>query len=351
MKLRIAQVAPLWREIPPQKYGGTERIASYLTEGLVKEDHDVTLFACGTSKTKAKLVSIYPRALSEDQVPWTNLTYPLLHITEVFDRADEFDIIHVHLNMPSDYPALPLAVPHKSKTVFTLHFPYPATPNRKDWHLILQKYKDLNYVSISDAQRQGGENLNWAATVYNGIDVTPYQLQSTPKDYFVWVGRFDPDKGAREAILAAKQAGVKLILAGDPNSDKDYYQSVLPLIDGKQVTFMGIVTDDQKNDLFGNALAFLNPIQWNEPFGLTMVEAMACGTPVIAFKNGAAPELIAEGKTGFLVKNVDEMVQRMAEIKTLRREACREHIQQHFTAEVMTKNYLAAYERILKLPV
>jgi glycosyltransferase involved in cell wall biosynthesis len=349
--LRIAQVGPLWENIPPLLYGGTERVVSFLTEGLVEKGLDVTLFACGTSKTTAKLVSVYPTPLFRDNVPWTNIMYPLLNITEAFDRHADFDIIHVHLNKASDYLALPLAKHIAKKVVFTLHFPYPSSQGREDRHKVFQKYKDLQYVSISNSQRQGGEDLNWIGTVYNGIDLIPYSFHPTPKDYFFWLGKFNPDKGVHEAILAAKKANVKLILAGKidhlENEDYVYYkEKVEPHIDNEQIVYVGEINDTQKNDYFGNAIAFLNPLQWNEPFGLTMAESMACGTPVISFTAGSAPELIKDNATGFLVTTIDEMAERMKEVSTIDREACRKRAETMFSAQAMTNGYLDIYSSL-----
>lgn len=349
--MKIAQVAPLWENIPPPLYGGTERIVSSVSEELVKKGHDVTLFAVGTSQTKAKLVSVYPRPLFRDRIPWTNIMYPLLNITEAFDRASAFDIIHVHLNKSSDYLALPLAIPIKHKVVFTLHFPYPAGQKRTDRHEVFQKYKDLQYISISNSQRQGGENLNWVATVYNGIDLTPFTLNLSPKDYLLWLGKFNPDKGTKEAISAAKKANRKIIIAGAidklEGADFEYWEKeIKSLIDDDQVVFVGEVDDVKKNELYGNAYAFLNPIQWNEPFGLVMVEAGACGAPVISFKNGAAAELIRDGETGYLVDGIDQMVEAIGKINHINRAACRKHVESRFTAEIMTANYEKTYEMI-----
>lgn len=352
--MRIAQVGSLWESTPPPLYGGTERIVSYLTEELVRQGHDVTLFACGTSQTKAKLIATYPRPLFRDNIPWTNVTYPLLHLTEAFDRADEFDILHVHLNKSSDYLAMPLAKSMAHKVVFTLHFPYPASQNRMDRHAVFQKYKDLHFISISNSQRTGGEKLNWLATVYNGIDLAPYTLNLRPEPYFMWLGKFNPDKGVVEAIQAAKLAGVKLILVGKVDQleeeDKIYYEKeVAPLINGEQVTYIGELGNPQKNRYLGGAMGFLNPIKWNEPFGLTMVESMACGTPVIAFAAGSAPEVIADAKTGFLVTNVAEMAARIKEIAKIDRQTCRTRVEERFSAQQMTNNYLTAYEKLLAL--
>lgn len=350
--LRIAQVGPLWERIPPPTYGGTERVVYNLTEELVKQGHHITLFACGESQTSAELVAVYPRPLYQDNIPWTNIMYPLLHYTAVFDRAQDFDIIHVHLNKASDYLSLPLFESIKSKVVFTLHFPYPTSQRRTDRHVVLQKYKDHNFISISNNQRRGGENLNWLGTAYNGIDIAPYTASTTPKDYFFWLGKFNPDKGVTEAVKAANQANVKLILGGSIDNldaeDRQYYeQQVKPLIDGQQIKYVGELNDEQKNNYYGGAIAFLNPLQWEEPFGLTMVESLACGTPVIAFARGAAPEIVTDQETGFLVNDVTSMVKRMAEVSQLNRTTCRQRAEQHFTAAKMTNTYITLYEKAL----
>jgi glycosyltransferase involved in cell wall biosynthesis len=353
MSLRIAQIAPLWENVPPPTYGGTERIVGSLTEHLVKRGHDLTLYACGTSQTKAKLVSVYPRPLYRDGIEWTNIMYPLLNITEAFDHHKQYDILHVHLNKASDYLALPLAKEIKNKVLFTLHFPYPLAQERIGRHKIFQKYKDYNYVSISNAQRKSGENLNWLDTVYNGIEIASYNFHPNPKDYFVWIGKFNPDKGVKEAVLAAKKANVALILGGkvDQLEKEDYAyfkEEIEPHIDGKQIRYTGELNDEQKNDILGNAKAFLNPIQWNEPFGLVMTESMATGTPIIAFSQGAASEIIRDGKTGFLVNSVDEMVKKIKIINQIDRRKCRARVEKYFSSEVMTTGYEEVYYKIVK---
>lgn len=357
MPLRIAQIGPLWENIPPEKYGGTEWIVHSVTEGLIKKGHDVTLFACGTSTTSAKLVSVYPRPLIQDGITWTNIMYPLLNLTEAFDRHAEFDILHVHLNKSSDFMALPLAKEIKDKVIFTLHFPYPLSrpenDKRPDQHLVLQKYKDMHFVSISNSQRRGGENLNWAGTVYNGIEIEDFTFNPDPQDYFLWLGKINPDKGTKNAILAAKKAGIKLLVAGaidsfDSADYKYYLNEVKPLFDDKQIIYVGEANLQEKNKLYREAKGFLNPIQWNEPFGLVMAESMATGTPVIAFRQGAAPEIIVDGENGYIVDTIDEMVEKIPQIGQIDRKKCRERILNNFTAEKMVDGYENVYNTILQ---
>ncbi len=354
MNLRIAQIAPLWERIPPKRYGGTERVLYNLTQGLVKAGHNVTLFAAGNAKTSAKLVSVYPQSLVDANIPWTNVTYPLLNIAEAFGREKQFDILHMHLNKSSDFMALPLAEHIKNKVVFTFHIPYPLSQDREDRHLILQKFKKLNFVSISNSQRRGGENLNWAATVYNGIDTSIHKFNPTPKNYFLWVGRFNPYKGVKDAIMAAKKANANIIIAGklDPKlepEDYNYYKKqIKPLVDGKQVVHVKELDDKLKNHLMGNALGFLNPITWNEPFGLVMAESMATGTPVISYRAGSAPELIRNGKTGFLVKGISEMAQKMKQIGKIKRINCRKRVEEMFSGEAMTRGYIKVYNKLYR---
>ncbi len=351
-KLRIAQVGPLWENIPPPKYGGTERIVYYLTQGLVADGHDVTLFAVGTAKTSAKLVPVYPRPLFRDGISWTNVMYPLLNITQALDRQNNFDIIHIHLNIPGDYVSLPLANHLKSKVIFTVHFPPPLSQGFNDRHLVLQKYKEANFISISNSQRQGEENLHWLKTIYNGVDLGVFTFNPQPKDYFFWLGKIKPEKGAKEAILAARRAGVKLILAGTVDYlEKDYYlyfqEEIKPLIDDKHIIYMGELDDREKNKAYGEAIGFLNPVQWEEPFGLVMVESMATGTPVIAFNKGASSEIITDGETGYLVNNLDQMVESIKKIAAIDRQKCRERVEAMFTTEIMVKNYEKTYYQIL----
>lgn len=350
--LKIAQVGSIWHNTPPRTYGGTERIVYNLTEQLIKQGHDVTLFAAGTSQTSAKLAAVHHHPLIEEHISWKNLMYPLLHITSAFDRANEFDLLHVHLSKASDYIALPLAKELAHKVVFTIHFPYPTTQGRLDRHAVLQKYRHLNFISLSDKQRRGGENLNWVATVHNGIDITNYEFQPKPEEYVCWLGKFNPDKAVVEAIAAARQAGIKIKLAGaiDTLEEEDYKyfkKEVEPLINGEDVEYVGEVNEKQKSDLLGGAKGFLMSIKWEEPFGLTMIEALACGTPVIAFARGAAPEIIQDGQHGFLVNTVAEMASAIGRLDSIDRAQCRERVEKFFTAETMAKHYEIVYQRLL----
>lgn len=363
--MRIAQIGPLWEQIPPTGYGGTERVLYNLTEGLVKKGHVVTLFSSGNSKTSAKLVSIVEKTLVEMNYPWTGLSYPLLNIVEAFDRHQNFDVLHMHLNKTSDFIALPLTKSYgiKNKVVFTLHYPYPYDrPGYEDRALVLQKFKDLQYISISNAARLGGENLNWIGTVYNGIDISHFTFNSTPNSpskpytlhptpYFLWLGKFNPDKGVVNAIKAAKLAGVKLVLVGkvDPleKADYEYFKKeVEPHIDNDQVLYIGEKGGKEKDEVFGNAVGFLNPIQWNEPFGLVMTESQATGTPVISFRKGAAPELIKDGETGFIVDTVEQMVEKIKEIPSLNRLNARKNVEDYFTSEKMVEEYEKLYQKL-----
>lgn len=352
-KLRIAQVSTLWETTPPPLYGGTERITSVLTEELVSRGHDVTLFATGDSKTSAKLESTYPHALYRDGVPWTNPLYPLLHISNVYDKADQFDIIHMHLNNRNDYVALALANTVKTPTVFTIHFVLPEAGDvaKQDRMFLLKKYQKNNFVTISHAQ-QTLKFLNYVGTVHNGLDFSKFEFNSNPEEYLVWLGRITSTKGTWEAIQAAKKAKIKLILAGKIDwanaEDVKYCEEMIkPEIDGKQIVYLGEQGDKEKIELLRNAKALLNPIKWNEPFGLVTVEAMACGTPVIAFDRGPIRELVVDNETGYIVKDIDGMVKAVGEIGKINRKKCCEHANKNFSAKIMADKYEEVYKKII----
>lgn len=355
MKLRIAQVGSLYENTPPPLYGGTERIVSSLTEGLVAKGHDVTLFATEKAITKARLVSACPEPLARLGIGKSDIIYPLLNFTNVFKREKDFDIIHFHLSIVSDYMSLPPASLIAHKTVFTIHFVSPSAKKYPQRMELLEKHNNLNYISISHAAQLGFGKLKFLDTVYNGINLSEFTFNSTPKDYYVWMGKFNPDKGTLEAILAAKKANIKLILAGtidleDEVKRKYYENDIRPLIDGKQIIYVGEKGGKEKDELLGNALGFLNPILWNEPFGLVSIEAMATGTPVISFSRGALTETVKDCYTGYLVENVDEMAEKIKQISAIRRTDCRKWVEDKFSSEIMVTNYENVYQKILNKP-
>jgi glycosyltransferase involved in cell wall biosynthesis len=353
-KLKIAQVGTIWERTPPTLYGGTERIVHQLTEELIKKGQDVTLFATGDSKTSAKLKYTYPRAAYRDGIDWVNFLYPLDHIAQPFLHADKFDIIHVHLNKSQDYAALVFAKLVKTPVVFTLHFqiPTPDDKKKRDRRILLSEFKDNNFVSISNAQRT--MNLNYVDTVYHGMDFSLFKFnEKKPGKDLVWIGRFFQDKGPKEAIEVAKLTGHNLIMAGKIDKFEknalDYYNNeIAPHIDGKQIKYIGEVNDRQKIRLLKKAKALLMPINWNEPFGLTTIEAMAMGVPVLAFDRGPMREIIKDGKTGFVVKNVKGMAEAVGKVDGLNRKLIGQYARSHFSVETMTNNYLALYEKVIK---
>ena len=338
--MRIAQIAPLAEPVPPEMYGGTERVVSLLTEALVGRGHEVTLFASGDSQTGARLVPVTPEALrlgSEDVDP--NL-YLMLELGMVFDEAEEFDVIHSHV----DFFAFPFARLVKTPVVTTLHgrLDLPGLPT------IFERYSEAQVVSISDSQRQPLLGAAWAATVYNGTDLSRFTFNEAGGEYFAFVGRICPEKNLEGAIRIARRTGVPLRIAAkvDP-ADVDYHETVIkPLIDGRHVEHLGELGDEEKNDLLGSARALLFPVDWPEPFGLAMTEAMACGTPVLALRRGSVPEVVEDGVTGFVRDSEEELVEVAGEVASLSRRACRERVERHFSVEVMTDGYEAVYRTL-----
>lgn len=350
--MKVGVVGTLWFNIPPKGYGGTEEVVCNLVNGLVEKGHDVTLFAPATARVKAKLFSTVSKPLSELDVGWDNVAYTLFHMAQAFDAASNFDILHIHLNKAQDYIALILAEHSKTPVLFTPHFVLPGLRNKKDRHLLLEKYKNLPFTSISDSQRKE-KDFNFVKTVYNGLDLKKFPFFKESEEFFVWLGRVYPVKGAREAVLAAKKAKVKLLLAGHIDSfnkeSVEYFKKeVKPLIDGKKIIWVGEVGPKERVELLGKAKGFLNPILWEEPFGLVMAESQAFGTPVISFKRGSASELIIDGKTGFLVNNINEMAQKIKTIDKINRLDCRKNVEEKFTVEKMVEGYEEAYLKTIK---
>ncbi|MBW1982399.1 MAG: glycosyltransferase [Deltaproteobacteria bacterium] len=334
--MRLAMLSPIAWRTPPRHYGPWESVVSLLTEGLVERGVDVTLFATRDSHTRARLIGVCPRGYEEDKSIIAKV-WECLHISELFEQGDQFDLIHNHF----DY--LPLTYTRMTSTpvLSTIHgFSSPG---------ILPVYKKYNnkvyYVSISDADRS--PDLTYIATVHHGIDLKLFTLRPDPGDYLLFFGRIHHDKGTREAIDIARRTDKKLVIAGIIQDEKYYEREVLPHLDGRKIIYVGSAGPEKRNKLLGGAYALLHPINFNEPFGLSVIEAMACGTPVVAFNRGSMPEVIADGKTGFLVSSVEEAVQRLADIDGLSRRACRRWVEERFSVNRMVADYLRVYERIL----
>lgn len=359
-KLKIAQIAPLWMTIPPKKYGGIERIIHYLTKELVKRGHDVTLFASGDSKTKAKLVSVYPRSLKEDNIPWTDPLWNLENLSVAFKKAEQFDIVHSHL----DLWTLFFQETTKTPVLHTFHNPLYISsitdPERFPTRLkLFECHKNTTFgCFISKSQRDlCPVNFPKNAVVYNGIDISLYKFNPKPKDHFVWIARIDPYKGIENAIEAAKEAKVKLILAGrlDPERNDYFKEKIKPKLNDK-IQYVGELSQKELSEFYGSARACLYPIEWHEPFGLVMTEAMACGTPVIAFDRGSVSEVVKNGKTGFVMpllnkkgeRNIKGIVEAIKKIDQLDRTDCRKWVEENFTYQKMTDGYEKIYSKLLQ---
>jgi glycosyltransferase involved in cell wall biosynthesis len=338
--MRIAQVAPLYESVPPRQYGGTERVVSYLTEELVAQGQDVTLFASGDSLSKAHLVPSWPRALRSDKTCVDQQAPHFAMLEEVVRRADEFDLIHFHV----DYLHFPFSRRIDCPHVTTLHgrLDLPELP------ALYAEYDDMPVISISDAQRRPLPDANWQGTVYHGLPERLFSLCEEPEDYLVFLGRTSPEKRADRAIEIAKLAGRELKIAAKVDkADREYFkEEIEPLFDDPNVEFLGECGGRNKQELLSRAYAFLFPIDWPEPFGLVMIEAMACGTPVIAWRHGSVPELVDNGVTGFIVDSVDEAVRAVRRVRSLSRAQCQRVALQRFTAARMARDYLAIYERL-----
>lgn len=362
--MRIAQIAPPWIPIPPKNYGGTENVIYHLVEEQVAQGHDVTLFAPGDAKTSAKLVSFYPKSLLKSGVPWTMHLKAYYHLYKAVEyiKGHRFDIVHTHLSSSSDMYLFPLTAQLATPHVTTLHSVFPfdrdARSNRTgDADSYYMEWAPfLPMVAISESARQHVPYpLHFVGIVHHGLYMQDFQLKKRRiGDHFAWLGRFMPEKGAHLAIEAAKRAQVPLVVGGiiDRHSkiSMDYFEQVIkPQIGKDQITYIGPVNMREKNTLFGRARGFLNPIEWEEPFGMVMIEAMALGCPVISFARGAAPEIIADGQTGYLVNTIDEMVSAIPKIDEIDREAVRKYVEERFSSQVMAKNYVEIYKQVIKM--
>jgi glycosyltransferase involved in cell wall biosynthesis len=338
--VRIAQIAPLSEPVPPELYGGTERVVSLLTEELVRRGHEVTLFASGDSETDARLVSVTREALRRGPQDVDPTLHLMLELGLVFERAQQFDVIHSHV----DYFALPFARLVNTPVVTTLH----GRLDLPGLETIYGRYSDAPLVSISDNQREPLAGVNWAATVYNGCDLGRFTFSEDGGEFFAFVGRICPEKNIEGAIAIARRTGVPLRIAAkvDP-VDVEYHESVIkPLIDGRHVDYLGELGDAEKDELLGSACALLFPVDWPEPFGLAMTEAMACGTPVLALRRGSVPEVVEDGVTGFIRDSEEDLADTADQVTSLARRACRERVERLFSVDVMTDNYEHLYENL-----
>jgi len=340
--MKIAQVAPLFESVPPQGYGGTERVVSYLTEELVRQGHQVTLFASGDSVTQAHLVAACPRALRLDEQCVDQLAQCMVLLEHVFRQAPTFDLLHFHI----DYLHFPLSARQRVPHVTTLH----GRLDIPDLVPVYQTFPSMPVVSISDAQRRPLPGLQWQGTVYHGLPEDLYTFQDTPGSYLAFLGRISPEKGIEQAIAIARQAGMPLkIVAKIDQVDRAYFQSVVqPLLDDPLVEYLGEMGERDKNAFLGQAYALLFPIDWPEPFGLVMIEALACGTPVIAYGRGSVPEVVEDGVTGWIVAGRDDAIQAIAQVSTLSRRRCRQTFEERFSATQMTQDYLRIYQQLLE---
>ncbi len=341
--MKIAQVAPLMESVPPRLYGGTERIVSYLTEELVRMGHDVTLFASGDSMTAAKLVGCVPGALRLDAKVRDTIPYYMLMLDRVRQQAADFDIIHFHI----DQFQFPLFRHIAARTVTTLH----GRQDLPDLKPLYIGFNDMPLVSISNAQRTAIPNANFVATIHHGLPADLHKPIFNPRGgYVAFLGRISPEKRPDRAIQIARALSIPLKIAAKVDkADEAYFREVIaPLLEGPDVEFIGEINEQQKTEFLGEALACLFPVEWPEPFGLTMIEAMACGTPVLAFRYGSVPEVIDHGITGLIVENLDEAIGALPRVISLDRHKVRRRFEERFSASRMAKDYLNVYRSQLE---
>ncbi|HKW19118.1 MAG TPA: glycosyltransferase family 4 protein [Terriglobales bacterium] len=346
--MRIAQVAPLYESVPPKLYGGTERVVSWLTEELVSLGHDVTLFASGDSMTTANLIPVCKESLRLSPESIDHMAHHFVLMEKVLSYKEDFDLIHFHV----DYIHYPLSRRERYTHVTTLH----GRLDIPDLVPLYEIYRDMPVISISDSQREPLPHLNWQGTVHHGLPIDNYTFHRNSGKYMAFLGRTSPEKGLDRAIAIAKAAGIPLKIAAKVDkADQEYFETVInPMLDSKEIEFVGEIGYPDKNEFLGNAKALLFPIAWPEPFGIVMIEAMACGTPVIAYPFGSVPEVVVDGLTGYTVSDQVAAVEALRNIEKLDRKKIRKHFEQHFTADRMALDYLKIYERMAsrkKLPL
>lgn len=338
--MRIAQIAPLCESVPPKLYGGTERVVSWLTDELVAQGHDVTLFASGDSHTAAALVPVYPQALRLAGYI-DGVTPHVLLVEEVARRADAFDLVHFHIAQIHLPIARRLATPH----ITTLH----GRLDLPELEPFYREFSDVPLISISDAQRRPLAFANWVATIPHGIPMHALRFNLNPEGYLAVLGRVSPEKGIDRAIEIAKGCGLPLRIAAkvDPTDAEYFDEQIRPLMEDPLVEFVGEIGDMDKSAFLGDARALLFPIDWPEPFGLVMIEALACGTPVVAFNRGSVPEVLDDGVTGFIVDTVSEAVAAVERVPMLDRRVCRATFERRFTAARMAQEYVKVYQHLI----
>ena len=338
--MKIAQIAPLWESVPPKLYGGTERIVSYLTEELVRQGHEVTLFASGDSQTTARLRASTSQALRLGGTMDPNVPFTLLQEMAFGGEAEHFDIIHSHL----DYLGFPMSRRCGTPVLTTLH----GQLDLAELLPVFDEFAELPLCSISDAQRGPLPHLNWQGTVYHGLP-SVYPFYPRPGSYLAFLGRMAPEKRPDHAIEIARRVGMPLRMAAkvDP-ANREYFQTeIAPLLEDPLVDYIGEISDAEKGDFLGKAAAVLCPYDWPEPFGLVLIEALACGTPVLAYRRGSIPEIIDDGITGFICENLNEMVSALDRLSRIERQQCREAFETRFTVTRMATDYVELYEKIV----
>jgi glycosyltransferase involved in cell wall biosynthesis len=339
--MKIAQVAPIFESVPPKGYGGTERVVSYLTEELVRQGHDVTLFASGDSITSARLMSVVGHSIRAQIGDQSWLAYYMIQMDLVARMADEFDVIHFH----TDYLHFPLVRKLGTPHVTTMH----GRLDLPELASVFAHFDDCPLVSISDTQRQPLPNANWYGTVHHGLPANLYSCGTEVGGYFVFIGRVSREKRLDRAIDIAERCGTRLYIAAKVDkADEPYFnESIKPLLNLPMVKFIGEVNEAQKRELLERANALLFPIDWPEPFGLVMIEAFSCGTPVIAYRSGSVPEVMEDGVTGFVVTNQEEAVRAAQAVGQLDRRRCRESFERRFTVTHMANAYYRIYQTVI----
>ena len=338
--MKIAQLSPLAESVPPKGYGGTERIISYLTQELLRQGHEVTLFASGDSETDASLISACNRSLRGDENTLVPEAYLFQSLERAFRIASKFDVIHSHV----DFLGLPWARRCKTPVLTTLHGRLDIPELKATYSL----FRDLPLVSVSKAQQAPIPHVNWAGAIHHGLPSDLYRFNATGGDYLAFLGRVSPEKRPDQAIEIAKRTNMPLKIAAkvDP-ADQEYFKSQIePLLDHPLIEFIGEISDRQKQDFLGNARALLAPFDWPEPFGLVFIESLACGTPVLAYRRGSVPEILKHGVTGYIGDNIEDLANLARALPVLSRDACREWFEARFTAKRMADDYVRLYEQI-----